>query len=634
MTSDSHTAEAVAVSPAPAERLRDELERINAGLAAMLHTPPAELAAGSDQAMRDELVVCGILGGKDVGKSTLINALAGQVVSADLAEAGHGTEGPIAYVHEQATAGVQRRLGPAARLATVQLAAHQIDAIRNVVLVDLPDFDSSFDGHAELVASLAPVLDRVLWVQSPRKLGDRAWVRLCGEVVKAVPNVYCVLNKVDELLADERLAGEDPSMAAANAEARAQRFWRAQHAWVSETISAAGYDCPADRQFLMSAAFGPTNSFVEEVGRRWGDSSWSRYADDRPTVEGIAALAREELETLRARVLGPVGVDEIRRAKEANRNAEWAAGIARLRTHYDLDRLLESLDIACGEESLVEAFDESCGPGYVATVAAALERRLRSDEELADELLSMRVQRWPLLRLVYWPLGWLARFGGRRASSRIRPAVSVEEESDAFLVAGRALDARLELARARVLADQAVLVKRLRLEPEFPASQELTANARSAARALVPAVERRMLDELGEPGPRAGKLGRAALWLVLLWFPLLQPMLKGGLEMYLAHTRPSVLRGVYAIVTTLSAGHLLASLGVVALVYVAILAGMHVRAFGAVRRWRQETVIELLTDEVENLLLEKGLAPLLKPFHRCRARLVGLCRPLGFPRDV
>ena len=78
----------------------DELHAINTELADLLHNRPANLRLGTDNALADELVICGILGGKDVGKSTLINALAQTPVSVDTVEVGKGTARPMAYVHE------------------------------------------------------------------------------------------------------------------------------------------------------------------------------------------------------------------------------------------------------------------------------------------------------------------------------------------------------------------------------------------------------------------------------------------------------------------------------------------------------------------------------------------------------
>ncbi len=49
-----------------------QLQAINRELAAMLRTEATDLALGAETALQDDLVLCGLLGGKDVGKSTLV----------------------------------------------------------------------------------------------------------------------------------------------------------------------------------------------------------------------------------------------------------------------------------------------------------------------------------------------------------------------------------------------------------------------------------------------------------------------------------------------------------------------------------------------------------------------------------
>ena len=181
-----------------------EADAINRQLATLLDRVPADLARGAEVALADELVICGVLGGKDVGKSTLINALAEAQVSADASEVGRGTDRPIAYVHEAQTDAVEARLHAVGHEVDLQVCTHQADAIRNVVLLDLPDFDSEFADHLDIVRRAAPLLDRVLWVLTPKKIGDRAWVSMLHDVIKDTRNVHCVLNKTDELLSGRR----------------------------------------------------------------------------------------------------------------------------------------------------------------------------------------------------------------------------------------------------------------------------------------------------------------------------------------------------------------------------------------------------------------------------------------------
>ena len=84
-----------------------DLVAINRELAALLHTDAADLPLGAPDPFGDDLVVCGILGGKDVGKSTLINALAQTNVSDASQEIGEGTARPMVYVHEDVRDGVE-----------------------------------------------------------------------------------------------------------------------------------------------------------------------------------------------------------------------------------------------------------------------------------------------------------------------------------------------------------------------------------------------------------------------------------------------------------------------------------------------------------------------------------------------
>jgi hypothetical protein len=74
------------------------------------------------------------------------------------------------------------------------------------------------------------------------------------------------------------------------------------------------------------------------------------------------------------------------------------------------------------------------GPAYCAAVAAGLRTQLRRDTQLADELLDRRVEHWPLLQIVHWPLGWLSRAVGRRVSPRSQAATDVV--ADPFEVDG------------------------------------------------------------------------------------------------------------------------------------------------------------------------------------------------------
>ncbi|MFQ5590756.1 MAG: hypothetical protein ACE5HE_06320 [Phycisphaerae bacterium] len=616
----------------PSISTTDELSLINAELARLLHSEPAELRIGADHALGDELVMCGILGGKDVGKSTLINALARTRVSPDTREVGRGTERPKAYVHERMRSEVAHRLDAIDRSYTVEVTTHKADAIQNVVLIDLPDFDSEFSDHHSIVRAVVPLLDRVLWVQTPRKIGDRAWVDMLPEVIKDARNVHSVLNKVDQLLADEA-PGDDrngPRAAAVrSAVDRAQRFWREQHEWAARSIEAAGYAGNDERLFLVAAAFPRQEQFIERIAWLWGDTDWSRYPSDRAVITEIARLASDDLARLRGCVLTPVSPEQSRRIKYANQEREHRVSIDTMLQHYDLDRTAELLAHACDPQYLRAALADDAGVQYSAIVAANLLTHLRSDRALADELFERRVEDWPLLRLVYWPFGWLSRVLGRRVALE-RQGLQTTYTGDPFLVGGRTLADRIELARSQLLCENVVIIDRLDLESELPQAAELAGRAAAGAEPLVAEVETRLLDEVEQCERRPSFLSKMLLWLILLWFPIVQPVLEGGLEVYLKEGALDVAHGLYKVVSALSAAHLLVGLAVVTAVYIALLAGMYARRLRAVRRMRaQRDAVALLAEGVDDLLACEVAAPLARPFQERLDRLDALRRRLN-----
>jgi 50S ribosome-binding GTPase len=147
--------------------------------------------------------VLAFVGGTGVGKSSLLNALAGEVVSA--ASARRPTTGtPIAWVAEGARAETAPLLS---WLDVREVRDHSNGAFADVAILDLPDVDSTTPEHRARVDELLPRVDAVVWVADPEKYRDavlhddylRRWApRLARQLV--------VLNKADRIGADaERL---------------------------------------------------------------------------------------------------------------------------------------------------------------------------------------------------------------------------------------------------------------------------------------------------------------------------------------------------------------------------------------------------------------------------------------------
>jgi hypothetical protein len=139
-----------------------------------------------------------------------------------------------------------------------------------------------------------------------------------------------------------------------------------------------------------------------------------------------------------------------------------------------------------------------------------------------------------------------------------------------------------------------------------------------------------LLEHLREHDRRPSIFARAALWFVFLWFPFLQPVLTGVLEMFSDTGTFEVARGAYRIVSALSAPHLLAGFAVVAGFYVAVLAAMYARRLRALRCARDEHArIPSIQEAVDEVLVSEVVAPLIRPFHDILDRLTCLPTRLG-----
>jgi hypothetical protein len=167
---------------------------------------------GDAEAVRQDIVgrlgfpaatyVLALVGGTGVGKSSLLNAIAGSSVS-DASVRRPTTAHPLAWVPRSSRgdlAGLLRWLGIPDR----DVRDHGGDALGDVAILDLPDLDSVEGAHRERVEAILPRVDAVVWVTDPEKYHDAIlhddfladWLpRLDRQVV--------VLNKSDRLSADD-----------------------------------------------------------------------------------------------------------------------------------------------------------------------------------------------------------------------------------------------------------------------------------------------------------------------------------------------------------------------------------------------------------------------------------------------
>lgn len=191
--------------------LEERLERLAAAADAAdrigLEAPAASARVVVDDARRragfpGDVYVLALAGGTGVGKSSVLNALAGRTVSAVRAVR-PTTDQPVAWVAD----GRREALEPLlAWLGVTHVAAHADDRLSGVAILDLPDVDSVRTEHRAAVDALLPRIDAIAWVVDPEKYDDERLHAYLRTLSPHAVRLRFVLNKIDRLTDAERAA--------------------------------------------------------------------------------------------------------------------------------------------------------------------------------------------------------------------------------------------------------------------------------------------------------------------------------------------------------------------------------------------------------------------------------------------
>ncbi|MDY6850584.1 MAG: GTPase domain-containing protein [Thermodesulfobacteriota bacterium] len=246
-----------------------------------------ELAARAKGLVReikaaDDRVCIGLVGGTGVGKSTLINALAGREISPS-SELRPTTDRLVLFRHRDNTFSLTD---------DQEVRVHDAAALERISLADFPDFDSIEQGHRETLARLFPRLDLLLWVVDPNKYADQALFNWLALAPQAKVNCVFVFNKIDEY--EGRYGRESASVlkeVVADFEAKLTELAGLSQPLILPLSARSAFESKDDRPQPGFAALTGLIDELKQKKRRLSIKELNLAARTRSLLTGIKAVA-------------------------------------------------------------------------------------------------------------------------------------------------------------------------------------------------------------------------------------------------------------------------------------------------------------------------------------------------------
>jgi GTPase Era involved in 16S rRNA processing len=484
--------------------------------------PPEVLDAdapvySADDEASESIYLVGLIGGKDVGKSSLVNALVGQNISQQTSW-GEGTHSVIAYAHNSAVEELRPLLEREVP-GRHRIVSHDVGVLRRQVLLDLPDIDSHWTEHVQITRRMLRHMLYPIWIQSVEKYADQQPQKLLQQVAEGNDpgNFLFCLNKADQLVAREGAsAAAELRGDYSDRIARALNLKAPPRVHLVSAIQRDAFDLPQLRQTLSSQKSEQNVERSIELAGRRRQRSLLRWLDDQQLpqrAQRAGRLLNEAQELTAARIIEPL-----------------------------LDEAVPRL---------------AADPAY----------RLA----MLEPVMNLRLSRWPIVNVIQATLSPLMALLRANLSATSGGGSSAAAMVEAHLGApGRTVSSLVQTTFAQLRQFDptiAQLYADRKLWDDLPA----VSAAAQLSRSLADVVQRQRELATQKIAGRAGILAAPIRWLLTigaaLWFPIVQPVLERVLNGSITPTLHDIAR---LLVPLLGASYLLHSAAFLVIWFIAL----------------------------------------------------------------
>jgi hypothetical protein len=590
------------MTPAVEQLVRETMELTGAPRPALMEDDAPVLSEDALSLSDDRpFYLVGLIGGKDVGKSALVNALSGRSITAS-SSYGPGTEGVIAYAHVSQVDALRELLEREVP-GQFRIVTHEIPSLRRLVLLDLPDIDSHFASHLQVTRIMLRHMLFPVWIVSVEKYADRQPQQMLLKVAAGnAPNnfVFC-LNKIDQLTGFRVQGSErksptgdgnpwepDPDAAAELRDDFAGRLQRTltlsepPRVYMISATHPEAFDLPELRETLIRERSTQDVRQSQQLAARRQDRSLLAWLDGQQLPVRAQRLARlqQDAEDMAAHRIGGPLLEEV------------------------IPRLLDD----------------------PATRGA-----------MADEILTERVARWPVVRLVHTLLAPLFVVLRGATSRNAAPLQTPQGQVDiAMRETGYSASDLVQTTFAQLRQSQPTfgeLYSHNRLWEQMSADMAAAELRRTLGSTL-----QRQRDAARERLTRGHRYGAPVRWFLtigaVLWFPFIQPVLHGLLA------APDMLHSFQKVamlaVEVLGVNYLISSVGFLVIYFVALWLALRWNTQRRVARLLGSWQTSAMADPSLNLATQtlQWIDGLLAPLRQARERMESLSRRAAEMREA